>query len=67
VRRMQQTVERELERTVQTQHLVGQGLLLWHSAVLEGAVLAEVQRTLADYKGRRNFKPSRVCYHGKTT
>jgi len=50
VRRMQQTVERELERTVQTQHLVGQGLLLWHSAALEGAVLAEVQRTLADYK-----------------
>jgi energy-coupling factor transporter ATP-binding protein EcfA2 len=50
VRQMQQTVERELERTVQTQHLVGQGLVLWHSAVLEGAVLAEVQRMLADYK-----------------
>jgi hypothetical protein len=50
VRQLQQAVERELETTVQTQRLVGQGLVLWNSAVLEGAALAEVQRTLADYK-----------------
>ena len=50
VRQLQQTVERKLEKTVQTQRLVGQGLVLWNSAVLEGVVLAEVQRTLAGYK-----------------
>jgi hypothetical protein len=50
VRQLQQAVERELDTTVQTQRLVGQGLVLWNSAVLEGAALAEVQRTLADYK-----------------
>jgi hypothetical protein len=50
VRQLQQAVEQELEHTLQTQRLVGQGLVLWNSAVLEGTWLDEVQRTLAKYK-----------------
>jgi hypothetical protein len=50
VRQVQQTVEHELQRTVETQHLLERGLVLWNTAVLEGAVLADAQRTLAAYK-----------------
>ena len=50
VRALQGAVERELDRTVQTQQLVSRGLLLWNSALLEGAVLSEAQRTLDAYK-----------------
>jgi len=50
VRALQGTVDRELERVVQTQQLVSRGLLLWHSALLEGAVLSDAQRTLDTYK-----------------
>jgi len=50
VRAIQRAVERELARVVQTQQLVSRGLLLWNSALLEGAVLNDVQRTLDAYK-----------------
>ena len=50
VRQLQGTVEREIERTLQAQQLASKGLRLWNSAVLEGAVLDEVQRALSNYK-----------------
>lgn len=50
VRALQAAVERELERVVQTQQLMNQGLLLWNSALLEGAALSDAQRTLEAYK-----------------
>ncbi len=50
VRTLQGAVERELDRVVQIQQLAGRSLLLWNSALLEGAALNDAQRILDIYK-----------------
>lgn len=50
VRALQGAIERELERVVHTQQLMSRGLQLWNSALLEGAVLSDAQRSLDAFK-----------------
>ncbi|HEX9441857.1 MAG TPA: DUF6079 family protein, partial [Roseiflexaceae bacterium] len=50
VQQLQAAVERELEATLQSQQLLNRGLAVWNSAVIEGALLDDAQRTLAGYK-----------------